>query len=128
MSLITQNDREYILGQLRTAPDSILAEAMLKLNAMREDFIAVRNLCKSQETAGKPVSELEPAPEPVVEAVTRKNVSPGAPTTSKVGLATEGHIVLELGAGRQPGAKYADALKLLWSRGKVKFDGQEYYL
>ena len=46
----------------------------------------------------------------------------------KIGMNTEGALFGVLRAGGQPEAKYAEHLKLLWKRGKVKFDGEEYYL
>lgn len=57
----------------------------------------------------------------------RKNFSPGVPTIMRIGMNTEGALFGVLRAGGQPEAKYAEHLKLLWARGKVKFDG-EYYL
>lgn len=58
----------------------------------------------------------------------RKNVSPGEPSIAKIGVNTEGALFGVLRAGGQPEAKYAEHLKLLWKRGKVKFDGEEYYV
>ena len=58
----------------------------------------------------------------------RKNVSPGEPSITKIGMNTEGALFGVLRAGGQPEAKYAEHLKLLWKRGKVKFDGKEYYV
>ena len=64
----------------------------------------------------------EIAPEP------RENVSPGLPTIGKIGTATKEYIFEALTQGVQPAAKYVEHLKLLWSRGEVKFDGVNYYL
>jgi len=58
----------------------------------------------------------------------RKNVSPGEPSITKIGMNTEGALFGVLSAGGQPEARYAEHLKLLWKRGKVKFDGTEYYV
>ena len=58
----------------------------------------------------------------------RKNVSPGEPNITKIGVNTEGALFGVLRAGGQPEAKYAEHMKLLWKRGKVRFDGKEYYL
>ena len=58
----------------------------------------------------------------------RKNVSPGEPSITKIGVNTEGALFGVLRAGGQPEAKFAEHMKLLWKRGKVKFDGKEYYV
>ena len=58
----------------------------------------------------------------------RENVSPGTPSITKIGVNTEGALFGVLRAGGQPEAKYAEHMKLLWARGKVKYDGKEYYL
>jgi len=57
----------------------------------------------------------------------RPNVSPGKPSISKIGGSTKDLLMSELDEGKQPSAKYAEHLKLLWSRGEVKYDGKEYY-
>ena len=58
----------------------------------------------------------------------RENVSPGEPSITKIGVNTEGALFGVLRAGGQPEAKYAEHMKLLWTRGKVKFDGSTYYI
>ena len=58
----------------------------------------------------------------------RKNINPGDPMITKIGTNTEGALFGVLRAGGQPEAKYAEHMKLLWKRGKVKFDGDEYYV
>ena len=60
--------------------------------------------------------------------VARENVSPGEPSITKIGMNTEVVLFGLLRAGGQPEAKYAEHMKLLWKRGKVKFDGKEYYV
>ncbi len=60
--------------------------------------------------------------------VARENVSPGEPSITKIGMNTEGALFGLLRAGGQPEAKYTEHMKLLWKRGKVKFDGKEYYV
>ena len=57
----------------------------------------------------------------------RENFSPGVPTITKIGSNTLEQIIGMLNDGNQPPEKYSEHLKLLWARGKVKFDG-EYYL
>lgn len=58
----------------------------------------------------------------------RKNVSPGEPSITKIGEKAKEHILNSLRAGAQPAIMYHDHLKLLWKRGEIKFDGEEYYL
>lgn len=58
----------------------------------------------------------------------RKNVSPGVSTITKIGSGTKEELLSGLKAGRQPAAKYSEHMKLLWSRHEVKFDGEEYYI
>ena len=58
----------------------------------------------------------------------RKNVSPGEPSITKIGVNTEGALFGVLRAGGQPEAKFAEHMKLLWKRGKVKFDGEQFYV
>ena len=59
----------------------------------------------------------------------RKNISPGDPTITKIGSGTKGVILDALQQGQQmPRPKYDEHLKLLWKRGEVKFDGEQYYV
>lgn len=58
----------------------------------------------------------------------RKNISPGAPTITKIGGNTLAVVLGMLQDGNQPPEKYSEHLKLLWSRGKVKFDGEQFYV
>lgn len=58
----------------------------------------------------------------------KQNVSPGLSTIGKIGTPTKEYIFEALTQGVQPAAKYVEHLKLLWSRGEVKFDGVNYYL
>lgn len=117
--LLTNNDRTYILTQLQLAPDSVLADAMLAFNELRDKIVAVRKLTSSPEEA--PI-EVETTVEP------RKNVDPGIANITKIGNSTKQQIFGYLDNGKQPPAKFAEHLKLLWARGEVKFDGQQYYL
>lgn len=64
---------------------------------------------------------------PKVEAP-RKNVNPGLSTITKIGSGTLEQVLGMLKDGHQPPEKYKEHLKLLWSRGKVKYDGEEWYL
>jgi hypothetical protein len=117
VALLTDNDRGYILDQLRLAPDEVLADAMLHLNSLRDKIVAVRKLTG--------VAIKDEAPE---EATERVNVSPGKSSITKIGSATKEELLTQLRQGTQPQAKYLEHLKLLWERGEVKFDGEVWYL
>ena len=67
-------------------------------------------------------SESAPATEP------RPNISPGAPSITKIGGKAKEHVLDCLRLGNQPSPAYAEHMKLLWSRGEIKFDGKEYYV
>lgn len=123
MALLTEADRAYILEQLKLAPDGILADAMLALNGLRDKIIDVRTLVLNASPALKPKQESS-KPDPVE----RPNVSPGVSLISKIGGPTKALILEELCEGIQPGPKFSEHMKLLWTRGEVKFDGEEYYL
>ena len=58
----------------------------------------------------------------------RKNVSPGEPSITKIGTNTREEIIETLKRGAQPLDKFREHLKLLWKRGEVNFDGEEYYI
>lgn len=59
----------------------------------------------------------------------RKNINPGDPTITKIGTNTKESLLAHLKAGGQPTrAKFDEHLKLLWKRGEIKFDGEEYYV
>lgn len=124
MSLLHPNDRAYILEQLKLAPDSVLADAMLAFNAIRDKVVMVRKM------AERPTAPLEPANEApqAGEIEPRPNVSPGASSITKIGAENKAHLLLMLERGHQPEAKFSEHLKLLWSRGEVKFDGKEYWV
>ena len=130
MSLLTQQDRNYILEQLKLAPDNVLAEAMLKFNEMRDQVVQVRKLTAASEatvdTFSKDITAYEA--ELVIKNALRKNVSPGKSSIGKIGSSTKDVIFELLRSDKKPAAKYDEHLKLLWERGEVKFDGEEYYL
>ena len=60
--------------------------------------------------------------------VARENVSPGEPSITKIGSTTKETIIHALNTDTPLGDRYAEHLKLLWKRGEIKFDGEEYYL
>lgn len=129
MRLLTDNDRSYILAQLAMAPDSVLADAMLALDAIRIKIVEVRKFANGNVSGSAPVIQtaIEKAAEPAKEIV-RKNVNPGTSPIGKIGGNTKDVIFEFLRDDKQPPAKYNDHLKLLWSRGEVKYDGKEWYL
>lgn len=106
------------------------------LDEARAVIDAVAALGKTPHACSKQYiapEEIKRADEPSVQYVSvgvnpRKNVSPGEPSITKIGTNTEGALFGVLHAGGQPEAKYTEHMKLLWKRGKVKFDGKEYYL
>lgn len=121
MPLLTESDRAYILDQLKLAPDSVLADAMLAFNSIRDKMVAVRKLIIGVDPA-------VPGTEKTVVTEVRPNVDPGKPSITKIGADTKTSLLAGLFKNVQPQAKYAEHMKLLWSRGEVKFDGKEYYL
>lgn len=131
MPLLTDGDRKFILDQLKNAPDSVLADAMLAFNAIRDKLMQIRKMTTPdnapplQEVAATVGAVLKQEVEKVVD---RPNVSPGVPAITKIGSESKINILHNLKNGIQPGAKYAEHAKLLWSRGEVKFDGEAYYL
>jgi hypothetical protein len=74
-----------------------------------------------------------PVPSParidkIIKASERPNASPGEPSIGKIGSDTKENILRALKEGQPIGAKFVEHLKLLWKRGEVKYDGDEYYL
>jgi len=124
VALLTDNDRGYILDQLRLAPDEVLADAMLHLNSLRDKIVAVRKLTGLLGNNPSVVIKDEIDDEPVK----RSNVSPGKSSITKIGSATKEDLMTLLQANKQPAMKYEEHLKLLWERGEVKFDGEGWYL
>lgn len=58
----------------------------------------------------------------------RKNVSPGEPSITKIGSGAKETIIHALNTGTPLGDRYTEHLKLLWARGEIKFDGDEFYV
>lgn len=139
MSILSDRDREFILKQLRTAPDSVLADAMLEFNLIRDKIVAVRKLTKEpQEVISSEMTVTEPAPNIEInplgtvhasQSKLRPNVDPGKPEITKIGSKTKDQIIQWLKDGTDIRADlYGEHLKLLWSRGEVKFDGARWYV
>lgn len=127
MQLLTPTDRAFVLKQLELAPDEILADAMLAFNAVRDKIVKVRTLANPVTPVPREEAPA-PAEAPAEVEVSRANVNPGAPMTSKMSVATK-HVILRLlEDGIRPGEKYHEAMKLMWARNEVKFDGKDFYL
>ena len=60
--------------------------------------------------------------------VARKNVSPGEPSITKIGSGAKETIIHALNTGTPLGDRYTEHLKLLWARGEIKFDGEQFYV
>lgn len=108
------------LDEARAVIDAVAAIGK-EPHACSKQYMDSKQLLKNtlELVGAKPVGEDLPP---------RKNVSPGEPSITKIGTNTEGALFGVLRAGGQPEAKYTEHMKLLWKRGKVKFDGKEYYL
>lgn len=57
----------------------------------------------------------------------RPNIDPGEPSIGKIGTNTKEQLLGMLSDGHQPPERWCEHMKLLWSRGVVGFDGEEYY-
>ena len=60
--------------------------------------------------------------------VARKNISPGTSSITKIGSGAKETIIHALNTGTPLGDRYTEHLKLLWARGEIKFDGDEFYV
>lgn len=126
MRLITDNDRTYILAQLTNASDEVLVRAYQDWDAQRAAAVEVRaKICQSDYKVSEQKTETLPREAPT--SVERANVSPGPSSISKIGGTTKAEIMNYLDNNKKPPGKYQEHLKLLWSRGEVKFDGEEWY-
>lgn len=134
MNFLTDEQRTKAIASLSTAPDEVLLTCMVELRKLAHFEQGMRaNVTLAFEDAPQlplhvPDADV-PIPAPVKERV---NKSPGPATTTKIGTKTMDHVINELKAGdRTPdyfGTKNIENLKLLWARGKIKFDGTVYYL
>ena len=102
------------------------------LEEARAVIQAVEAIGKQPHACSKQyVEPAELVPKAVEAAPTkteRKNTSPGIATITKIGSNTLEQIVGMLKDGNQPPEKYSEHLRLLWARGKVKYDGEVFYL
>jgi len=58
----------------------------------------------------------------------RNDIFPGKPTITKIGSTTREEIHNCLKDDIPIALKYIEHMKLLWARGKVKWDGERYYV
>lgn len=98
------------------------------LDEARAVIDAVAAIGKQPHACSKQYVEPEELNFRCVEVEPRKNINPGVPAITKIGNNTLEVVLGMLKDGHQPPEKYSEHLKLLWTRGKVKFDGKEYWL
>ena len=140
MNVLTERDRQALLDYLsENATDDVLIRAVEELKEHREyvrnSMISLNKYLGTRPSAAPtplPPAD-EPAAAPTIVPDTRKaNISPGAPSISKIGSNTKGELLAQLKVKPRSlselGQKYTEHMKLLWSRGEVKFDGERYYL
>ena len=139
MTFLTEDQRTKALELLKKAPDEIILGAMVDLrryrhmeDGTRRNFDEVCDELSERRTHDEPVSVEHRGSAIVVneveEITIRANVSPGTPLIGKIGTATKEELLKLLGQGICPAKKYAEHLKLLWSRNEVKYDGEVFYL
>lgn len=135
---LTDRQREVLLSELKeTAPDVIIVSAVRQSRFYHEHVKELEQVPYGRELYKVP-SRVETTPEPglgqPVEKelgpfpVVRGNVDPGKPSIGKIGSATKEELLRTLQQEKIPHAKYSEHLKLLWSRGEIKFDGERYYV
>lgn len=129
MRLITDNDRSYILAQLTNASDEVLVRAYQDWDAQRLAALEVRASIGSSAAQPKQQAHVEQqAQHAEPEPRQRTNASPGPSSITRIGGTTKDELLRMLEHGAQPPAKYNEHLKLLWERGEVRFDGEEWYV
>lgn len=128
MNLLSQTDRAFILRQLQLAPDSVLADAMLAFEAIRVKTIEVRKLAETPVVLGFDAAIPGTEKTVVADETPRRNLNPGVSSITKIGSNTKADILAAVADGRQPAAKFEEHCKLLWERGEIKFDGEEWWV
>lgn len=134
MNFLSNDQRTRAIKLLVDAPDEIILSAMVDLRRYRHleegtknNFSEVVDDLQERRTHDEPVAVDQRGTAIVVEEV-RKNVSPGTPSITKIGAIAKDYILEALKLNVQPPPRYSEHLKLLWSRGEIKFDGESYYL
>lgn len=149
MNILSQLEREALIKSLSDAPDEILIDAVRQrkewMSGIKSSFKEVQGFIGMRviETPTAKYSGSEIGTKDSSKKVdndsetsgrdshptTRINKSPGPSAISKLGSKTKDELIAVLKAGSQPNHdKWGEHLKLLWSRGEVKFDGAAYYL
>lgn len=99
-----------------------------KVSEARIDQIMAGSGAAPPLPSGKDYSKGEPEPVPVrVSGMDRPNVSPGGPSIGKIGSKTKATLLLTVERGEPIPKAWTEHMKLLWSRGEVKFDGERYF-
>lgn len=135
---LTDQQRDVLLNELKeTAPDVMIVSAVRQSRFYHEHVKELEQVPYNRKLYKIP-SRTETTPEPglgqPVEKdlgpfpVVRGNVDPGKPSISKIGSATKEELLRTLQQEKIPHVKYSEHLKLLWSRGEIKFDGERYYV
>lgn len=134
MNFLTTEQRSKALERLRNAPDDVLISALVELrkiehfeDGMKKNVEALFGEPVPRSHVNEVTFDASPAPVELTPKE-RSNVSPGVPLISKMGNATRDDLLTTLRAGGTIPHKFTEHLKLLWSRGEVKFDGQAFYL
>lgn len=139
MNVINDRERQAMLTFLT---ENISDEVLIRtLEQIKEDREYVRDETSKimRYIGAKPMSPPVPTPTTFPPSVVApeaapetKNVSPGTPSITKIGTNAKGEIMAALKVGPRKlaeiGPKYAEHMKLLWSRGEVKYDGERYYV
>lgn len=136
---LTDRQRDVLLNELKeTAPDVIIVSAVRQSRFYHEHVKELEQVPYGRELYKVP-SRAETTPEPglgqkvdfvnvTASEPVRANVDPGKPSIGKIGSTTKEELLRTLQQEKIPHAKYSEHLKLLWSRGEIKFDGERYYV
>lgn len=141
MIVLSQDKRDALIKTIANAPDEILIDAARQYkdwqSNIQESFREVQGFCgcKAVDNTKPPFApaatsspEGAAPPAPAAGAPTqRANKNPGRPGISKIGTKTVDELLGMIRKGVQPGEKWKEHLKLLWSRDMVKWDGQRWY-
>lgn len=161
MKFLTQEQRDKAIERLKKAPDEVILSAMVEMRRIEhfEQGVLANITALVEPLKQVPPAVVVPTPEPfpfpgtvtqsdvdtsktppgsiipVDKNQKRLNKSPGAATTTKIGVKNVDLIIEYLSKNDLDCKKLAKTgpcneanLKLLWSRGKIKFDGSYYYL
>lgn len=112
-----------------TPQDAMEAMARLTRPKTWQDHLGVVSDSRIDQIMGGSAKGAEQAlGESGAKDAPRPNVSPGESGIGKIGSKTKSTLLLTVKDGRPIPPAWAEHMKLLWSRGEVKYDGKEYYL